>query len=448
MKGRVAVLVLILCAMTLLGVQTHADTTASSTANADIQAQIDAHNKKISDLDSEIAQYQKQLNSVTAQKQSLQTAIKSIDVSKAKTSAQIDQTQNKISSANLTLDKLGNQITSKEQNIADDQQVIAASLREISRIDAISPVATLLVSDTLTDAWKIADNLVLFNESLQSHIDSLGQDKVELQGQQQQVGDTKNQLTELNSNLTTQKGQLEATEQAKQQLLTQTKNTETNYQQVIAQKKAEQKQFESELSSLESSLKSVTTSQIPHAGQGILAWPFSDSVMNNCKTKTGALGNPFCITQYFGNTDFSTANPSVYNGMGHNGLDIGVPIGTPVEAALSGVVLGTGNTDLVTGCYSFGKWVMVKHANGLDTLYAHLSQISVSKGQAVSTGDVVGYSGMTGYATGPHLHFGVYAAAGVQIMTLKQYRGATTPCANATMPVSPTNGYLNPLSYL
>jgi murein DD-endopeptidase MepM/ murein hydrolase activator NlpD len=55
---------------------------------------------------------------------------------------------------------------------------------------------------------------------------------------------------------------------------------------------------------------------------------------------------------------------------------------------------------------------------------------------------------MTGYATGPHLHFGVYAAAGVQILTLKQFRGATSPCANATMPVSPKNGYLNPLSYL
>ena len=111
-------------------------------------------------------------------------------------------------------------------------------------------------------------------------------------------------------------------------------------------------------------------------------------------------------------------------------------------------MLATGNTDLVPGCYSFGKWVMLKHANGLATLYAHLSQIGVSSGQAVSTGDVIGYSGMTGYATGPHLHFGVYALAGVQIMTLKAFRGATTPCANATMPVAPTNAYLNPMSYL
>ena len=125
-----------------------------------------------------------------------------------------------------------------------------------------------------------------------------------------------------------------------------------------------------------------------------------------------------------------------------------MPVGTPVNSALSGTVFGTGNTDSVPGCYSFGKWVVVKHPNGLATLYSHLSTINVSKGESVSTGQTLGLSGMTGYATGPHLHFGVYASAGIQIMTLGQYRGATTPCANATMPVAPKDAYLNPMSYL
>jgi murein DD-endopeptidase MepM/ murein hydrolase activator NlpD len=130
-----------------------------------------------------------------------------------------------------------------------------------------------------------------------------------------------------------------------------------------------------------------------------------------------------------------------------------VPIGTPVEAALAGTVLATGDTDLAHDaagdqCYSFGKWIMLEHDNGLNTMYAHLSVISVTKGQSVSQGDVIGYSGMTGYATGPHLHFGVYATAGVKILTLGEFRGATTPCENASMPVAPADAYLNPLSYL
>jgi murein DD-endopeptidase MepM/ murein hydrolase activator NlpD len=170
--------------------------------------------------------------------------------------------------------------------------------------------------------------------------------------------------------------------------------------------------------------------------------------MASCAGKKGVLGNVYCITQYFGNTSFSTANPQIYNGSGHNAIDLGVPVGTPVEAALAGTVMDTGNTDSAPGCYSFGKWVVIKHANGLATLYAHLSSINTSAGQSVGTGTVIGYSGMTGYATGPHLHFGVYAAQGIQILTLAQYRGATSPCANAKMPVAPKDAYLNPMSYL
>ncbi|MEK7201403.1 MAG: M23 family metallopeptidase, partial [Patescibacteria group bacterium] len=194
--------------------------------------------------------------------------------------------------------------------------------------------------------------------------------------------------------------------------------------------------------------KFIGSGNIPRVGKGILAWPFKPSFMATCPGKSGALKNSFCITQYFGNTAFATANAQIYNGAGHNAIDMGAPSGTPVTAALSGTVLATGNTDSIPGCYSYGKWVVLKHANGLATLYAHLSSIGVASGQTVTTGDTIGNSGMTGYATGPHLHFSVYASAGIQIMTLKEYRGASSPCANASMPVAPKDAYLNPMSYL
>ena len=136
------------------------------------------------------------------------------------------------------------------------------------------------------------------------------------------------------------------------------------------------------------------------------------------------------------------------NGKGHNGIDFGASIGTPIKAAGDGVILGTGNTDTTRGCYSFGKWVLIKHNNGLDTIYGHLSKISVLQGQNVSAGDVIGYSGETGYATGPHLHFGVYVSAATQIMKLGDATKTSTPCAGVSMPVAPLSGYLNPLNYM
>jgi murein DD-endopeptidase MepM/ murein hydrolase activator NlpD len=128
----------------------------------------------------------------------------------------------------------------------------------------------------------------------------------------------------------------------------------------------------------------------------------------------------------------------------HNGVDFRAGIGTPVKTALSGVVWGTGNTDIARGCYSYGKWILIKHANGLTTIYGHLSQIKVVAGDKVITGDVIGYSGNTGYSTGPHLHFGVYATQGVIMEKYSQSKS----CKTVVLPLADPKAYLNPMSYL
>ena len=92
---------------------------------------------------------------------------------------------------------------------------------------------------------------------------------------------------------------------------------------------------------------------------------------------------------------------------GHDGYDYGLTY-EPVAAAAPGRVKLA--DWLVPGCETClsGKTVEIDHGNGLLTFYGHLSKINVSKGQYVSRGQVIGISGMTGTATGPHLHFGVY----------------------------------------
>ncbi len=108
------------------------------------------------------------------------------------------------------------------------------------------------------------------------------------------------------------------------------------------------------------------------------------------------------------------------------------------------MVRGVGDTDLVCRGASYGKWILVEHPNGLSTLYAHLSLIKVSTGQQVLLGEIIGYSGNTGYSTGPHLHFTVYATQGVQIAQRK-----SAVCGGSyTMPIADLKAYLNPMSYL
>lgn len=88
----------------------------------------------------------------------------------------------------------------------------------------------------------------------------------------------------------------------------------------------------------------------------------------------------------------------------HPGIDIAVPEGTPIRAALSGTV-SLQQSEAESGGY--GNYTCLDHGGGLSTCYAHQSSFAVSLGQSVSQGDIIGYTGCTGYCFGPHLHFEV-----------------------------------------
>jgi len=92
-------------------------------------------------------------------------------------------------------------------------------------------------------------------------------------------------------------------------------------------------------------------------------------------------------------------HPILQTWRAHLGVDYAAPTGTPVRSVGQGIVDVAG----VQG--GFGNVVMVKHANGKTTVYAHLSRIHVKKGQSVAQGQTLGLVGATGWATGPHLHF-------------------------------------------
>lgn len=92
---------------------------------------------------------------------------------------------------------------------------------------------------------------------------------------------------------------------------------------------------------------------------------------------------------------------------GYNAVDIGAPEGTPVWASARGEVIIARKGGYNGG---YGSYVVIRHDNGTQTLYAHLSQVSVSAGQVVSQGEEIGLSGNTGRSTGPHLHFEVRGA--------------------------------------
>lgn len=114
------------------------------------------------------------------------------------------------------------------------------------------------------------------------------------------------------------------------------------------------------------------------------------------------------ITQGFGPTSFSFE--AAYAGFPHfhTGIDLAVPLGTPVFAAADGVVvLARSMTDASGALVGYGNYVVLQHDAGLKTLYGHLLTIGVKEGDTVKRGQLIGLVGSTGNSTGPHTHFEV-----------------------------------------
>ncbi|MFJ8082106.1 M23 family metallopeptidase [Streptomyces sp. NPDC096205] len=104
----------------------------------------------------------------------------------------------------------------------------------------------------------------------------------------------------------------------------------------------------------------------------------------------------------------------------HSGQDFAVPTGTPVSAAHGGTVVKAGGNGAGDGP-AYGNAIVIKHANGTYSQYAHLSRIDVKIGQIVATGQHIALSGNTGNSSGPHLHF--------EIRTTPNYGTAVDPVA-------------------
>lgn len=403
----------------------------------ELEGKIEDRNTQIEKLEGEIKQYQKEIEETGKQANTLQNTVKTLDVTNKKLGADIQITEKKITTANLSIEELSDEITLAEQKIEENLQAIAGTIRKLNMADDLSLVENLLTYNTVSILWDEIEALERFQTGIKAAVADLEILKGDFEEKRGKEETRKRELTGLKNTLSDQKRLVVENKQEKDSLLKQTKNKEAEYKKILDEKQQQKEIFERELSELESELRvTIDPNSFPKGG-AVFSWPFDTSRINPFKN----------ITQLFGGTEFAKLNPQVYGRPFHNGTDFGMPTGTGVKAPLKGVVQDSGNTDAFPGCYSYGKWVLVRHANGLSTLYAHLSLIKVNTGEAVAEGQLLGYSGNTGYSTGPHLHFTVYASQGVQVIRFGETKKVTN-CADARIPVAPYGAYLDPLTYL
>ena len=359
-------------------------------------------------LASRIASTKDDLEAVNANLLSVKVQIVSMEVDVARSQAQVDE----LNATAAVLDEQLGEVKAEEARKAAEldatKALLASRIREAYDSDRSSVLDTLLSSQDFTDALTEASYHLDFAEQDKAIAEQIKSDQAVLKVLQQNVVMAQQQTDELHAtaaeakkNLDVQMGELTDARKMLAELQAQTEKLlaaqKSAYQKLSADKAriakalAASQAAENELEALIARLvrEQLQSGGIPSRYNGSLDWPMNGT-----------------ITQEFGCTGFSWEPPLGNCRHFHRGIDVANAMYTPIHAAGAGKVIFAGRSP-----YDPSWIVIIAHSSELVTWYVHIDNRRhppvVHAGQYVAAGQVIAYEGMTGWTTGPHLHWAV-----------------------------------------
>lgn len=379
----------------------------------DLEKEIEEKTKLVEELQEKARSYNRSLEEQQGKRADLQNQIYLYNLRIAKLENDILLTEAGVGETGLTIRKLKFQIEVRGNELARGRTHLAETLRLIHENDQEDLLEIVLRNENLSDFFNQIEHTKVLQENLQANIDKIHIIREQLEKEKSNQEEQKRQLEELEIRLKDQKEILEGERNTKNTLLKETRNQEWRFQKLLEEVRQQQEETQKEIESLENKLRfTIDPSSIPEFKKGVLGWP-SEGI----------------LTQGYGPTSETGFKNNVYSF--HNGIDLAAGYGAPIYAAEGGIVVAMGDD----GKYVYGKWLAIDHKNGLITMYGHLSFRKINIGQQVKRGEVIGYEGATGFSTGSHLHFTVYAAQ--TFRTEQRWYG-----------LLPLGGSVNPMNYL
>jgi len=362
---------------------------------SDLDQKIEAKQREIDALQKKSDSYKRQIEQARNRALSLETELVILSNKIAKIEVDIETTEKKIEEIGLEIKSLEAQVQEKEALIAQNKGRIAEFLRLMHRNDQKSYLEVLAANESFSEIFDQVKYVEELQADLQGVLNEVQGLKEELENKKQERENKKREEEESKNELIKMQSSLEEQMTGKEMLLNETFASEKKFQNWLLQSKYEEEQIDSEISSLEKIIRQKLEesdkafSEGESTGSVVLSWPVDPG--------RG-------ITATFHDPDY----PFRYI-FEHPAIDIRAYQSTQVKAAAPGYVGRVKNGGL--GGYSY---IMLIHANGISTVYGHLSKLSVQEDTYVIRGQVIGLSGgMPGTAgagkltTGPHLHFEV-----------------------------------------
>ena len=348
------------------------------TVQAVTQADIDALQDDADALGEQRAELESQLEALADDKSQALARKNLLDSQIANTNARIANVEAQIAQYDALITQTQAELDQAEADEAEQMEVFHQCVRAMEEGGTISYWSVLFNAVDFSDLLGRLDAANEIMEFRQSVVDELRRLQEEIAGKKADLETQRTAQEDAKTELEATLSELDAQRAEANALVAEIENNESEYQTALDEIDAEEEAIQAEIVRLSRELAAANGDT--GAALGGYIWPVSSRR----------------ITSPFGprNTGIPGASTN------HNGVDIGgVGYTTEVHAAKAGTVIVSQRSS------SYGEYVVVSHGSGNTTLYAHMSSRSVSVGDYVDQGDVLGITGSTGISSGPHLHF-------------------------------------------
>lgn len=395
--------------------------------SADLRTLIEEKARVLEEIQKQKDEVAKNLNQTESLQKNLSKEIKNLDSTVNHLDLTIRANKILIEKLGLEQETLTGDIQDIEANVQRKKETINKVMVALQEKRKENLMTIFLRHKTLAESISETKNLVDLQQGLTQGIRDLEIYQEELSGK---IGELflKKKTTEIEKiNLTNRQVILSDQKKEKEVVLQTTRAQQNVYEKQLSELEKIQAEISAEVDKIETELrKNIDPNLLPLARPGVLAWPVPEGR----------------LTQNYGRTPFAI---KTYKNQYHNGIDIGRFLGAEIVAAEGGVIINAGNQDNYCRGGAYGKFVVIKHENGLTTLYGHLSQYIVKVGERVEREQLIGYMGHSGWAYGNHLHFTVFASNTLSPARPGLPEGTQTSRVCGPMPVG---GDIDPFKYV